>query len=132
MTKIQSNKVEIENSIQNVFNFLCDFRNYEKMMPEQVTNWQATEDDCSFTIAGMAHINMKIAEKNSNNHIKIVSHGKVPFNFDLNVFLEDKGANKTSGEIVMNADLNMMLKMMAEKPLTNFINMLAERMKDIK
>lgn len=131
MTKIESEKVEINTSIGAVFNFLCDIRNYESLMPEQITNWQATENDCTFTISGMATISMGIIEKNTNKHIKIVSQGKVPFNFDLNVFLEEKSPSSTTGELVMNADLNMMLKMMAQKPLSNFINLLAQKMKDI-
>jgi carbon monoxide dehydrogenase subunit G len=131
MTKIESEKTEINKPVAEVYNFLCDMRNYEKLMPEQITNWQATENDCTFTISGMATISMGITEKNPNRSIKIVSQGKVPFNFDLNVLIEEKGPALTGAEIIMNADLNMMLKMMAQKPLTNFINMLAQKMKEI-
>jgi len=47
MTEINSEKVFINNTDKNVFNFLNDFNNFEKLMPEQVINWQSTTDTCS-------------------------------------------------------------------------------------
>jgi carbon monoxide dehydrogenase subunit G len=132
MTRIESKVVDINNSSKNIFDFLSDFKNYEKLMPEQVTNWTATNDECNFTISGMATIGMKIVEKNPHNHVGITSHGKVPFKFTLDANIEETGAKSCKGQLVMNADLNMMMKMMAEKPLRNFLDMLAEKMKDIK
>ena len=131
MTKLESDKVEINSSAQNVFAFLSNFNNFQKLMPEQVTNWTSTEEECSFTISGMATIGMKIIEKKPNSEIKIVSNGKVPFKFDLNVLLSEAGENKSIGQLVFTAELNPMLKMMVEKPLGNFFNLLAKKLKDI-
>jgi hypothetical protein len=131
-TKLQSDKVEINNSAKNIFNYLSDFRNFEKLMPSQVTNWQATEDECSFTINGMATIGMKIIEKTPDTKITITSNGKVPFDFKLFVVIEEKGADNCVGQLVFESDMNPMLKMMVEKPLGNFFNMLAQKMKEIR
>lgn len=130
-TKLESDKVEINNTAENIFNYLSDFRNFEKLMPSQVTNWQSTSEECSFTINGMATIGMKIIEKTPFSKITISSSGKVPFDFKLFVLLEDKGAN-CIGQLTFESDMNPMLKMMVEKPLGNFFNMLAQKMKDIK
>ena len=100
-------------------------------MPPQVTNWQSTEEECSFTISGMATIGMKITEKKPSSEIKIISHGKVPFNFNLNVLLNEAGSDKCITQLVFESDLNPMIKMMVEKPLANFFNLLAVRMKEI-
>jgi len=131
-TKLESDKVEINNSAKNIFNYLSDFRNFEKLMPSQVTNWQSTQDECSFTINGMATIGMKIIEKTPDTKISITSNGKVPFDFKLFVFITEKDSNNCTGQLVFESDLNPMLKMMVEKPLGNFFNMLAQKMKDIK
>lgn len=101
-------------------------------MPEQVTNWKSTEDECAFTISGMASIGMKIIEKIPYSEIKIVSDGKVPFQFNLNVLINDAGENKSTGQLVFTADLNPMIRMMVEKPLGNFFNLLAKKMKDLQ
>ncbi len=132
MTRIESNKEQIENSAENVFAFLGDFNNFKSLMPPQVTNWSSTENNCSFTINGMATIGMKITGKTPHSLINISADGKVPFNFTLDVLIEKTGEKTCTGQLVFNADLNPMLKMMAEKPLTNFFNMLAAKMKDIR
>ena len=132
MTKIESDKVEIANSASAVFNYLSDFNNFQKLMPPQVTNWTSTSDECSFTINGMATIGMKIIEKTPVSQITITSNGKVPFEFKLFVFLTEKDANNCVGQLVFESELNPMMKMMVVKPLGNFFNMLAQKMKDIK
>ena len=131
MTRIESEKVEVNNSAEKTFSFLSDFNNFQKLMPQQVTNWQSTTDECSFTISGMATIGMKITEKKPNSEIKIISNGKVPFNFNLNVFLSETTPDKCAGQLVFEADLNPMIKMMVEKPLTNFFNLLVVRLKEL-
>lgn len=132
LTKIESEIVDINNSAENIFNYLSDFRNFEKLMPSQVTNWTATSDECSFTINGMATIGMKIIEKTSFTKITINSNGKVPFTFQLFIFITQKNENNSVGQLIFESDLNPMLKMMVVKPLGNFFNMLAHKMKDIK
>ncbi|MCC6690127.1 MAG: SRPBCC family protein [Bacteroidia bacterium] len=131
MTRIESNKTEIENTAENVYTYLSNFNNFQKLMPSQVTNWSSTETECSFTISGMATIGMQIVEKIPHSYIKISSHGKVPFDFILHVNISADGA-KSIVQLVFEAELNPMIKMMVEKPLTNFFNLLAEKMKEIK
>jgi hypothetical protein len=130
--KIESEKVEINNSASAIFNYLSDFNNFEKLMPSQVTNWTSTTDECSFTINGMATIGMKIVEKAPFTKITINSNGKVPFEFQLFVLITEKDAGNCVGQLTFESDMNAMLKMMVEKPLGNFFNMLAHKMKDIK
>ena len=131
-TKIESEKVAINNSAEKIFNNLSDFRNFEKLMPAQVSEWIATADECSFNINGMATIGMKIIEKTPFSKIIITSNGKVPFDFKLLVDIVEQGAENAVGQITFESDLNPMMKMMVEKPLGNFFNMLAKKMADIK
>lgn len=97
-------------------------------MPEQVTNWKSTSDECSFTINGMATLGMKLTEKTPNSLVKAVKHGQAPFDFTLSCHIDDKGES-SEVQLVFDADLNPMLKMMAERPLTNFLNLLVDRLK---
>lgn len=132
VTKIESEKVEIANSAEKIFTYLSDFNNFKALMPSQVTNWTSTSEECSFTINGMATIGMKIIEKTPFTKITISSNGKVPFEFKLFVLLTEKDANNAIGQLTFESDMNPMIKMMVEKPLGNFFNMLAHKMKDIK
>jgi carbon monoxide dehydrogenase subunit G len=129
---IETNKVELKASQEQVFEFLSDFRNFEKLIPkDKVSKWNATEDTCSFNINGMADIGMKIVEKSPFSVINIKSEGKNPFEFTLNGFIEEKGENQCIAFLVFNAEVNPFLKMMVEKPLGNFFNMLADKLKEI-
>ena len=131
MTKIESVKAPIQASSEQVFNFLSNFNNFEKLMPAQVSNWSSDEIQCSFTINGMATIGMKIIEKKPFSFLKITANGKVPFEFTLLVHIQSVTTTSCTGQLVFEADLNPMLKMMLEKPLTNFFNILAEKMGEI-
>ena len=131
MTRIESDKTEVKKSAEDVFNFLSNFNNFQKLMPEQVTNWQSTEDTCTFTIAGMATLGMKIVEKRPNNLIKVTRDGKAPFDFNLECILKEKTPNESEVQLAFDADLNPMLKMMAVKPLTNFLNLLVGKLKEM-
>lgn len=125
MTSIESEKTVVNKPAEVVFNFLCDFNNFQKLMPEQVTNWQSTANEGSFTIKGMASLGMKIEEKTPNTTVKIIRNGKAPFDFNMLCKIADNGA-QCEVQLIFNAELNAMLKMLAIKPLTNFMNMLAK------
>ncbi|MBL0102558.1 MAG: hypothetical protein IPP51_01545 [Bacteroidetes bacterium] len=107
------------------------FQQLQKLMPEQVTNWQSTEEECSFTISGMASLGMKILRKTPNSLIKVAKNGKAPFDFTLDCMIKEAGADACQVQLAFDADLNPMLKMMAVKPLTNFLNLLVNRLGQI-
>ena len=130
MTRIESNVTPVQKSAGEVFAFLSDFNNFQSLMPEQVVDWESTPDECSFKIQGMATLGMKIIEKTPNNLIKITSNGKVPFNFFLTCQITEDGSN-SKVQLAFDAELNAMMKMMAVKPLTNFLNLLAGKLSQI-
>ena len=130
MTTIESNEALVNKSAQEVYYFLSDFRNFEKLMPEQVVNWIADENECSFTIKGMASLGMKIKNKTPNSLIEIESSGKTPFGFVMKCMIAEK-QNQSVVKLAIEAELNPMLKMMAEKPLTNFLNLLVTKLAEV-
>lgn len=131
MTTFNSEQVNIARNNKQIYDFLSDFNNFESLMPPQVSDWQSDSDHCSFSIQNMATLEMRYEEKKPYNHIVIVSEGKSPFKFDLHCFLQESTPLSTIVEIQLNADLNMMLKMMASKPLANFVNILAHKIKEV-
>lgn len=128
MTRIESDVKSVNQSAATIFNQLSNFNNFEKLMPEQVTNWTSTEEECSFTIAGMASLGMKIVDKTPNSLIKVTRNGKAPFDFNLDCIIKETGIDSCDVQLAFDADLNPMLKMMAVKPLTNFLNLLVGRL----
>ena len=131
MAKFESNLEEINKSTVTVFNFLSDFNNFEKLMPEQVINWKSTELNCSFTIKGMADIAMQISEKIPYSKVVIIPEGETKLRFNLVCLTNVITENKCSAQIIIEADINPMMSMMVSKPLQNFVNILAQRLKEL-
>lgn len=131
MTTFESEQVNITRNHELIFQFLSNFNNFEELMPPQVTDWQSDSERCSFTIQNMATLGMTYAEKRPFDHIEIISEGKSPFDFNMHCYLEATGSNSTNVNLQLNADLNFMLKMVASKPLANFINILAHKVKEV-
>lgn len=129
MTKIESEKQTINSPIKTVFDFLSNFNNFEKLMPEQIINWKSTEDTCSFTIKGMTDMSMKITKRVQYTQIVMENEGKAPFEYKLTSLLEEKAENQCVSQLVFTAELNAMLNMMVNKPLENFVNILNQKLK---
>ena len=109
-----------------------DFNNFQKLMPEQVADWVSDKTSCSFNIKGMASLGMAHDQLTPFSEVKIKRNGKAPFDFFLTCKIDsaDEGS-KSDLKLFFDADLNPFLKMMAEKPLTNFLNLLVNKYKEI-
>ena len=99
-------------------------------MPKHVIDWKSTEDSCSFTIKVMTDLTMKIAEKTPFTMIIIGPGEKTPFNYSLIIELEELTHDFTTAQIIFEAELPMMLELMAKNPLENFVNMLVAKLKE--
>ena len=132
MSTIQSEKVLVPKSDQEVFDFLVDFNNFEKLIPaDKVADWQSDADSCSFQIKGLAKIGMRIVEKIPYTEVRIVSAGKNPFDFTLNVHLSKVDDTSCEAYLVFEGKMNPFLSTMVTKPLTNFFNVLATNLKQL-
>jgi hypothetical protein len=100
-------------------------------MPEQVVNWQATSDQCSFEVQGLASLGMRITDRNPYESIIMTGEGNIPFGFTLTCSLAMKNETETLTRLVIDSDMNSFMMMMAEKPLENFVNILVSRLKEV-
>lgn len=131
MLNIQGKIVEVNNSNEEVYKFLSDFNNFEKLLPsDRVSNFKSDSDSCAFEIKGLASIGMRISEKEAPSKIHVKSDGKNPFPFTLDLLVNPLTESSCTAQLVFNGDMNAFLKMMAEKPLTNFFNMLADNLQE--
>jgi hypothetical protein len=129
--KIESEITAIQRPVAPIFDFLSDFNNFSSLMPEQVINWQATADHCSFEIKGLATLGMRIIERVPESKVVMQSEGKLPFNFLLNANLFKINEYSSNVQLVLDADMNPFISIMAEKPLANFVNVLAEKLREV-
>jgi hypothetical protein len=133
MTTIETQKQVSDNSPKQLFNFLTDMNNFEKLMPEnKIEKWNSEKDHCEFTIKGMTRIGLKIKDTEEPNKILVESFGKVPFPFELEIFLNETEASQTETYMIFKGEINAFMKMMVEKPLKNFFNMLVDKAAGLK
>ena len=129
---IEGKPATVNANKESVFEFLTDFNNFERLMPDQVVNWKSDEESCSFTIKGMTSISLKYKQKTPFELIDIVPEGKSPIKFNLQIILEEDLTNdqKTVAKVEIDANLNPMMAMLAKKPLENLVNIISERLND--
>lgn len=125
MTRIESEKVSVNKSSADVLNYLQKMENIGNLLPEQVENFTSDEQTCRFEIKGMGPMGLKLGPV-TNNSITYLKNEKAPFEFSLIAGIDDNGAT-TDVQLVFEADLNPIFKMMAEKPLQNFVNHLVKK-----
>jgi hypothetical protein len=83
-------------------------------------------------ISGLPEVNLKIAEKIPNELLKVTSAStKVPFPFSLNIHIKSLSEQRCETQVAFEGELNMMFRMMIEKPMRNFVNMLNEKLQEI-
>lgn len=130
---INGKPVTINTTQKKVFEFLSDFNNFEQLMPEQVTNWKSDTETCTFTIQGMATITLKYARKEPHQIIEVVPEGKTPLNFNLSVNMQpnELDEQKTTADVVIDAQLNPMMAMMVKKPLQNLVDVIATNLNEV-
>ena len=68
MTVIEST-VEVNKPVSEVYTFLSNMNNHQQLMPENIYNWESTEDDARFTIQNMAKLAIKISNRVENEEI---------------------------------------------------------------
>jgi carbon monoxide dehydrogenase subunit G len=129
--KLDTTPKIINASQEEVFNFLMDMNNFQELFPkDKVEKWEATQESCSCKVKNMGTIELKRVASTPNSLIYLDSYGKTPFKFNLNLFLKESEDSKCLAHIEFDGEINPFMKMMLEKPLTDFFNKLVFRLSE--
>lgn len=132
MTRIETAKVQVQKTAEEIFNFLLNFNNFQKLMPEgKVSGWNSSDKDFSFVFSGMARIGMAHSSNVPHKEIHIVSSGSNPFDFTLKVNIDGKEDGSSQVHMEFVAEINPFIKAMVEKPLENFFNALTQNLQKL-
>ena len=128
MATFKSPEVIVNKRAEDFFNKIGDLNNLKVIMPSQIEDFKSTATTCSFKMKGMPKLALEIAEKTEFSKISLTAiESQVPFSLDC--FITAKG-EQCQVRLEINAELNMMMEMMAEKPLTQFLDVLASKMQN--
>tara|TARA_B100000945_G_scaffold316681_1_gene318060 strand:- start:1270 stop:1659 length:390 start_codon:yes stop_codon:yes gene_type:complete len=129
MATFKSPEVIVNRKAEDFFNKIGDLNNLKDIMPPQIEDFKSTETTCSFKMNGIPELTLEITEKIEFSKISLTAiESQVAFS--LNCFITEKG-EQCQARLEINAELNMMMQMMVEKPLTQFLDLLASKMQSI-
>lgn len=123
---IESPKVTVNKSQEELFLFLSDMKNFEKIMPKNTTKFEMlNENRFVFALSGMPEIILELKDKTPNNKIVMgAASDKLPFTLTGN--LESVNDTTTNARLIFEGQFNPMMGMMIKGPITNFLSTLAE------
>lgn len=129
MAKFSSPEVIVKKSAKEIFSQFSDMNNLKNILPPEIEDFESTVDSCSFKMKGMPKLNLEFAEKIPNSKISIkAKDSQAPFSLDC--FITEK-QEQCQVRLELNAEINIMMRAMVEKPLTQFLNMLALKMQEL-
>lgn len=127
MLKFETDHVVVKASQKELFAFLSDLNNFEQLMPDSISGWQSTSENCSFKISGMATIGLAFKSKTPDSRLEIQSYGDVMFPYEMSVDLTPVSETETEAKLAFSGDVNPFMRMMVEKPIQNFFNYLVHK-----
>ena len=123
---IESPKVSVNKSPQELYDFLTNVENFEKLMPENISKFEVlAEGKFLFALKGMPEIILKESTPNSKVVLGAASD-KLPFTLIGNI--QETGEGKSDAQLVFEGKFNPMMSMMIKGPISKFVNTLAENM----
>ena len=125
---LESPKVTVGKSAQELFDLLTDVKSFEKLMPENIAKFEVIgEDAFIFGLKGMPEIKLKMKEKVAPNKIVLgAASDKLPFTLTANI--DTVSDSSSAVKLDFEGDFNPMMAMMIKGPIGKFIETLASNM----
>lgn len=132
-SEFESRTGKLSGTSEEVFDFVTDIRNFEQFVPaESIGNWQADRESCSFNVPMLGIVSFRLTEE--VRYSKVVFNGDALKKNDFTLILNISGNDNNFAEVSVNlvADLNPLLRMMAEKPIGQFLENLIREMESFR
>lgn len=125
---LESQKVTVQKSQEYIFNELCQVKNFEKLMPENISKFEVLDENAFiFGLKGMPEIKLKMKDKVAYTKVILgAASEKLPFTLTCN--LESISQNETVVGLNFDGEFNAMIGMMIKGPIGKFLESLSENM----
>jgi carbon monoxide dehydrogenase subunit G len=128
MDNFESREARVNYSEDVIYRFVTDIRNFERFVPgDMVKNWQATKDSCSFEVPYACKTGFSITQKEPYSEVNYAGRG-MNTDFIIKIRVLEKAENKTIVKVIVQAQLNPMIKMIVAKPLEQFLEKMISEM----
>lgn len=123
-----ADNISLDVSKESIDNFFKDINALKLIMPAGVEQWQAEGDKCSFFIKNLGNLKMKRSFDIPVSEYAYRSTANSKVDFTLLFHFNENGQNKSTGYFELQAQVNPFMKMMLERPVTNFVNLLTQNL----
>ncbi len=125
---LESPKVSVQKSAQELFNLLSEVKNFEQLMPENIAKFEVIGTDAFiFGLKGMPEIKLVIKEKVAPTQLVLgAASDKLPFTLTATIVAVTE--NSSDVKLDFEGDFNPMMAMMIKGPIQKFIETLVENM----
>ena len=106
-------------------------KNYPDIPDIKLDNFQATADECSFSVSPVGTIGVHIVEREPSKMIKLSGSKSVPFQFNCWIQLVKVDEASCKVKITIHAELNPMIKMLVHKHIKKGVDQIAEALTKI-
>jgi len=129
--KLNSKKITVQKSAQELFDFLTNLNNFEQLMPENISKFEVIRENAFvFALKGMPEIALEIKEKEAPNKLVLGAiSDKMPFT--LTTTIDEINETASEAELHFEGKFNTMMTMMVKGPLTKFLETLSSKMENI-
>ena len=126
----ESKKVTAQCGAKKLYDFACDFRNFQRMLPPEVEEFQTDGVTCSFKVGGFVQLSLQYAERTPYTTVAITpTHGSnspIPFRIVLNIEpIDDESCKAVVGAEIEGG--NPMMTMMLKPKLRPALDKMAEQ-----
>ena len=120
-------------SVEDVFAFVTDIRNFQRFIPEgTISNWNSEKESCSFNVSMLGTVSVRLSEKKEYSKVVFTGDALKKNDFILTLAISDNAENHAEVRVMLSADLNPMIKMIATKPIGQFLEMLINEMESFR
>jgi hypothetical protein len=129
LSRFESRSASLTCTVEKFYGFITDIRNFGRFIPpEVIKNWQADETSCKFLVSGLGDLKLNIAGKDPFSLVKFGGNALMTIDFILSAIISEESGEKGRVTLVMEAQLNPIMKMMASGPIENFLETLVKEM----
>jgi carbon monoxide dehydrogenase subunit G len=133
LSYFESRSGKLSCNAEEVFTFVTDIRNFEQFIPEKtINNWYAEKESCSFSVSMLGKVTMRLVEKEKFKKVIFNGDALKKNDFSLTINITDNLKNPADVKVLLSADLNPMMKMMASKPIVQFMEILINEMESFR
>lgn len=125
---LESPKVKLNKTQKEVFDFLADVKNFEKIMPESIEKFESLDENSFlFQLKGMPVLKLTLKEKTEASKIILGAKSeKLPFKLIADIQEVDESTSEL--QLLFEGEFNAMMSMMIKSPIQKFIKSLSENL----